>query len=140
MSCKNASNEIKTMDAKQHRFEMFITSNNLNLSQQNLSDKDMPDLIQFLQNFPAVETLDLSLNNIGDEGIVYFAERNINVKQVNLNGNNISDHGVALFAYKNQVVEYINFSHNFISDKGINQFSEINQTCLHSQFTTIQLH
>ncbi len=126
--------------AKQHRFLEFISKNSLNLSQQGLTDKDMPELTQFLLENPDITALNLSLNNIGDQGIADFAERNQTIIQLNFAGNNISDDGLAVFAYKNQVVKQANFSQNMISDKGITNFAKINETCYSSQFSQTQLH
>lgn len=130
----------KKIKNKQHRFVQFISNKNLDLCQQSLTDKDIPELIQFLLHYPEIKTLDLSLNNIGDQGLADFAERNLNITRVNFTGNNISDSGIAVFAYKNQVVEQVNFSHNPISDRGISNFAEINQICFNSQFSSLQLH
>lgn len=140
MSGNRIRNKDNAIEGVQHRFIQFVSNNSLDLSRQSLTDKDMPEIVQFLLQNPNVKTLDLSLNNIGDEGIAYFAERNQNIKRVNFEGNNISDQGVVVFAYKNQTVEQVNFSQNLISDRGINNFIEINETCLHSQFSTTQLH
>lgn len=140
MSNEDGSNEHKSCEAKQHRFVQFMSQGCLNLSQQGLTDKDMPELVQFLLQHPKIKILDLSLNNIGDDGIAYFADRNQNIKQVNFRGNNIGDNGVAVFAYKNQVVELVNFSSNLISDQGVTNFARINETCFHSQFSIKQIH
>jgi|GEM_PF-4726205 hypothetical protein len=140
MSSNQSGNEEKISAPRLHRFFQHVSNNNLDLSRQNLTDKDMPEIIQFLLQNPNVKALDLSLNNIGDEGIAYFAERNQHIISANFEGNNISDQGVAVFAYKNQAVEEVNFSHNLISDQGISNFVKINEICLHSQFSTIQLH
>lgn len=115
-------------------------SGSLNLRMKNLTDDDIPELIQFLMEYPDVQTLDLSLNNIGDRGVAEFAERNQTIIQVNFAGNNIGDRGVAAFAYKNQTVKQINFSNNLITEQGISNFAEINQTCYTSQFSKIQFH
>ena len=127
-------------NAKQHRFIEFIEKNCLNLSRQNLTDKDIPELTKFLFENPDITTLNLSLNNIGDRGIADFAERNQTIVQLNFSGNNISDDGLAVFAYKNQVVKQANFSHNMISHKGITNFAKINEICFTSQFSQTQLH
>jgi hypothetical protein len=134
------NNEDKKVGMKQHDFLQFISKGNLNLSRQELTDSDIPELIHFLLNNPDVKTLDLSLNNIGDQGIADFAERNQTTLQVNFAGNNISDLGVAVFAYKNRTVTQVNFTHNLISEEGIASFAEINQTCITSRFSKINLH
>lgn len=123
-----------------HRFEAFIDDDNLNLSRQDLTDKDIPDLIQFLRQYPKITSLNLSLNNIGDQGVADFAERNMTVVHVNFAGNIISDGGVAIFAYKNQVVEQVNFSHNRITEEGISNFMQINEVCHSTQFSKVKLH
>lgn len=140
MSLEHTNNEDKKIESNQHRFFQFISNENLDLSRQGLTDKDMPELIQFLLQHPKIKVLDLSLNNIGDEGIAYFVERNQYVIQINFSGNNISDLGIAIFAYKNEVVEQVNFSQNLITDQGITNFAQINQICQSSHFSSIQLH
>jgi uncharacterized membrane protein len=123
-----------------HRFVAFIDDENLNLSRQDLTDKDIPDLIRFLRQYPTITSLNLSLNNIGDQGLADFAERNQTVVHVNFAGNIISDGGVALFAYKNMVVEQVNFSHNRITEDGISNFMQINEICHTTQFSKVKLH
>jgi hypothetical protein len=123
-----------------HRFAAFIFNENLDLSRQNLTDKDMIDLIHFLMLHPKIKTLNLSLNNIGDQGIADFAERNLTVTQVNFAGNIISDSGAAVFAYKNRVIEQVNFSLNPISEKGVDNFCELNEVCHASIFSKVRLH
>lgn len=130
-------------ELKQKHFDFFvkfISNGNLNLHRQGLTDKDIPHLIRFLLQYPQVKTLDLSMNNIGDQGLADFAERNQTIVQADFTGNNISDNGLAVFAHKNQIVTRVNFSHNPISDQGITNFAKINQTCYNSQFSTKRLH
>lgn len=121
-------------------FSSNIFGSNMNLSYQNIDDKDIPELLQFLLEHPSIKTLDLSLNNIGDKGVADFVERNQTINYVNFSGNNIGDTGLAIFAYKNQVVTKVNFSLNPISEKGIYQFAQINEVCYTSQFSKNQLH
>lgn len=123
-------------------FDFFkhISSDSLNLCRKGLSDKDIPALIQFLQDNPNIKTVDLSLNNIGDQGIADFAERNHTVSIVNFTGNIISDHGLAVFAYKNQTITQVNFSQNPISDQGIDTFARINHTCFTGLFSKFRCH
>ena len=140
MSRKQAKHLTKKSADKNHRFNQYVSNKCLDLSLQGLTDVDMPELVQFLLQYPSITVLDLSLNNIGDEGISYFVDRNQNVKEVNFKGNNISDNGVAVFAYKNQVIEQVNFSHNLISDPGIVKFAKINEICSYTQFSNKQIH
>ena len=123
-----------------HRFVEFISNDMLDLSRQGLTDSDMIELSRFLREHPTVKHLNLSLNNIGDQGIADFAERNQTVISVNFTGNNISDGGVAVFAYKNQVIETVNFMHNLITHQGIDKFAQINETCSSSIFSAMKVH
>lgn len=140
MTHQEDSNKLQAAEKKQHRFVQYVSDENLNLCKQGLTDKDIPELILFLAQHPAVKSLDLSLNNIGDQGIADFAERNQTIIKVDFTGNNISDSGIAVFAYRNHVVEQVNFSHNLISDKGISNYAEINQTCFTTQFSAVRYH
>jgi hypothetical protein len=137
MSTKKTITEIEITP---HRFVQFISKENLNLCRQGLTDEDMPEIIQFLQQYPDIKTLDLSLNNLGDEGIANFAERNLTVRQVNFSGNNIGDYGLAIFAYKNHATLHVNFSYNLISEQGIANFIEINEICSSSHFSSMRSH
>jgi hypothetical protein len=123
-----------------HRFAQYITKENLDLSRQNLTDDDMPELVRFLMDYPKITSVNLSLNNIGDQGIADFAERNLTVTEVNFAGNIISDHGAAIFAYKNRVIEQVNFSHNRISELGVEHFCKLNEVCNATIFTKVRLH
>jgi len=128
------------VDTNHHRFDQYVSGETLNLSRQYLTDEDMQDIISFIHQYPDITKLDLSLNNIGDQGIADFSEKNQTVTNVNFTGNNISDHGVAVFAYKNLAVKQVNFSYNPISDKGIAHFVEINDMCNSSHFSTMKYH
>lgn len=118
----------------QHRFKKFIYGITLNLSRQNLSDEDIPELILFLWQHPEITVLDLSLNHIGNIGLAFFVERNETVNQVNFAGNNINDEGLVHFARKNQVVTQVNFCYNLVSEKGIHTYAEKNHACYSSRF------
>lgn len=100
----------------------------------------MPEIIQLLHQNPDITRLDLSLNNIGDQGIAAFSERNQTVTEVNFTGNNIGDRGIVVFAYNNLTVRWVNFSHNPISNKGIESYVKINDICSSSHFSTMQYH
>ena len=140
MSRKRSSSKKTKLVAEQHRFVQFIVDDYLNLSRQGLTDKNIPELTRFLLDHPGVTILNLSLNNIGNQGLADFAERNLSIINANFSGNIISDSGVAVFAYKNHMIEHVNFSHNLISDKGILAFAQINKTCSSTQFSTVNLH
>lgn len=121
-------------------FSQFLTGDKLNLSRLNLSDKDIPKIIQFLRQHPDVKEIDLSLNNIGDLGLADFAERNMTIMHANFLGNMITDTGVALFAFKNQCVIEANFSQNLISTEGVYKFANMNQVCVMSHFSSVKYH
>ncbi len=140
MARQKSKNESGAGNRKEHRFIEFVTNENLDLSRQNLTDKDMPEVIKFLMQYPNIKSLNLSMNNIGDQGIADFAERNLTVTQVNFAGNIIGDNGAAIFAYKNRVIEQVNFSHNRISEKGVEHFCEINEICSATIFSKVRLH
>lgn len=135
----NSSNKCPQV-AMNTRFSQFVSEKSLNLTRQELTDGDMPEIIQFLTQNPAIKNLNLSLNHIGDEGIVMLAEYNQTIAHLNLSGNNITDQGIADFATKNQHIIEANFSHNLITEKGIESFAHLNQTCYSSKFSKIQYH
>ena len=138
----NFSKPVLTKGAG-HPFTRFIIGYHLNLSRQGLTDKDIPELIRFLYHFeprPDIKTIDLSLNNLGDQGIADFVERNHTIFSANFAGNMISDLGLALFVYKNRTITEVNFSHNLISEQGIYHFAEKNDICYSSRFCTVQYH
>lgn len=126
--------------AKKHPFSRFLSGEHLNLSRQALTDADIPEIIQFLLHHPYVIKIDLSMNNIGDQGLLDFAERNQTIVSANFAGNLICDTGVVAFAVKNQTVKFINFSQNRISENAVHQFAEKNQTCSSCQFSVTQYH
>ena len=132
--------QYKVEDIKHHPFAKFIDGDKLNLSQQELSDTDIPEVMCLLELYPKVKKIDLSLNNIGDAGIVNFVEKNQTIVEANFCGNTISDRGVISFAFKNQFVKHVDFSHNLISMQGINHFAKENNACISTKFSTIQIH
>jgi hypothetical protein len=122
------------------RFAQYASDADLNLTRQDLTDKDIPDLIQFLTLNPTIRKVDLSLNNIGNLGLGIFAEKNKTVMHIDMTGNNITDEGLADFASKNQCVTEVNFSHNMISEEGIETFANLNRTCYSSKFSKMRYH
>lgn len=124
----------------EHDLAQYISGETLNLSRLGLTDTDMIDIMRFLYRYPEIKKLDLSLNNIGDQGLSDFSERNQTIMVVDFKGNNIGDHGIALFAYKNRTVLQADFTHNLISDKGISNYALINDVCDHTKFSTVCFH
>ena len=124
----------------EHPFFQHILGDTLNLSRQNLTDSDVMEVVRFLYEHPEIKKLNLSLNNIGDQGLADFSERNQTIIMADFTGNNIGDQGVALFAYKNRTIIQVDFSHNRISDEGITNYALINDVCDHTKFSTMRYH
>lgn len=86
-----------------------------------LHDKDVFSLLTKLKaNYPEVDDLDLTSNNIGNEGAAELADNFELVKQyqsISLENNHIGDKGIAQLA-KIPTVSYLNVANNNITDVG----------------------
>lgn len=139
-SRRKTKRKYKAVDVSKHPFTQFISGDKLNLSMQRLTDADIPEIMCLLELYPYVKKIDLSLNNIGDQGILDFVEKNQTIIEANFCGNTISDRGVIVFAFKNHLITHVDFSHNLISLEGIDHFAQQNLTCLSTKFSTMQYH
>ena len=77
-----------------------ITNNSLNLSECGLRDKDVPIILDFLASHKNISELDLSWNDIIDQGLVMLAA-NTTLHSLNLNApiyNHINPKAVGAFA------------------------------------------
>lgn len=96
------------------------TEHQLNLSNLNLSARDVSSIIEYLNEHPEITDLNLSHNELGDDGIMYFAKHNTSVITLNLAKNLICARGVIGFAQHNTVVTSLNLTSNLISEWAIN--------------------
>lgn len=69
-------------------------STRLSLRGLGLLSEDMPMLVNFLRNNPKITYVDLSYNDISNEGAGLLAQENLPVTSFNLSYNRITDDGV----------------------------------------------
>src|SRR6188508_1602423 len=78
----------------------------LDLSRQDLTDDDMPDLLRALSNNTSIKHLNLSTNKIGNAGAANLAER-LTLTSLDLERNAIGDAGVIALS-ENQSLASLN--------------------------------
>lgn len=92
-------------------------STTLDASNQNVQDSDIPALIQFLQDHPNIDKLNLGCNNLTDKSCAQLAQVHT-IADLNLFKNKIGDEGVKLLLQNNKISE-LDLRSNQISAAGI---------------------
>ncbi len=106
----------KTID---QMFDPNKESDFLLLGNQNLDDKSIPDLCNYLKRNPSIKKLFLRNNSIGPEGATFFAQNNKTIESLNLCINKIGDDGCdALIKHHKYLTELI-VNGNSIGDRGV---------------------
>ncbi|WP_131783995.1 hypothetical protein [Legionella gresilensis] len=100
----------------------------LNLSNQNVRDEDLIDVINFLISHPQIKTVNLSQNQIGAAGAKGFALHNTTATLVDLSWNRIGDVGAKDFALYNRITTAVDLSFNQIGNDGAKDFALHNKT------------
>lgn len=96
--------------------EQSISNNTLNLSYKNLSPEDAVTICIYLNRHPEIRSLDVSWNQIGDEGARVLAA-NTTLTTLNVRANLIGDEGAKALA-KNTSLKSLNVLCNRIGDEG----------------------
>ncbi len=91
----------------------------LDLHSQNLGDKDIPYLCEYLKRNQTIDTLDLQHNNIGPDGATYFSLHNQTIKNLDLNVNRIGDEGCDALIRRHPNLTGLRVEGNNISDRGV---------------------
>ncbi len=75
--------------------QVYTALETLNFSESNITDEDLKDLVEFIQNyFPNIKSLNLCGNSIGAPGAMYLAALT-ELETLELDINRIGDEGVA---------------------------------------------
>ncbi|MGQ3887530.1 hypothetical protein ACQUW5_00685 [Legionella sp. CNM-1927-20] len=119
---------------EQALLSLCSSSEVLNLSNQNVCDDDLIDIINFLNRHPQIKTVDLSCNQIGAIGAKDFALHNTAATTVNLRGNEIGAVGAKDFAEHNRTATTVDLGENQIGAVGAKDFALHNKTA-----TTVDL-
>lgn len=121
----------KLVSAKLINMKLVDTTlQKLNLSDYNIG-LEVKHLFSMLKENNTLLELDLSCNNIDDEGAEYLADMllvNKTLQYVNLNGNNIGDKGVRSISASllvNSSIKVIILSGNKISDEGAKYLADL---------------
>ena len=100
-------------------------------SQNTISAEDMELIIEAIQGNATLQMLDISSNNISDDGAVAISEclknKNISLQKLNMSHNKISDKGITIIGkalQENTTLKIFDISHNSISDNGVLAFSK----------------
>ena len=121
-----SENEITTTGVGKLFAALRINSQvkHMNLEKNLLGKGLSQNLLQFLMENIALESLNLNSCELSAEGLVGLAEglaKNNGIKQLYLNNNQIIDKGAEIVAFalaKNKVIKLIDLSSNKIRDKG----------------------
>ena len=112
----------------------YIPTEILNLSYNNIGIYGLDNIIENLKKRNCtLKKLNLSYNYLGNEGCFLISDslkNNKSLVSLNLTGNNILNEGVVAFAYNiksefNDTLKRINFKDNSITSNGIMQFCNI---------------
>ncbi len=99
------------------------TSNVWDLSHQGLDADDLARVVTHLQKYPAITSLNLTGNLLGDVGIQALLKAPT-ITRLNLMGNNLSDHAIGVLSQLKQLIE-LNLNINTIGDKGALTLGEL---------------
>ena len=97
--------------------EKFHKGNTMNLRRANITCEDMPAILQFLNTHPTITKLDISNNDIGDEGIKAFAV-NETIQELDASYTNAGDEGVKALA-ANTTIQTLNIKNNKFGVEGL---------------------
>lgn len=124
----------------------FLPSEIINLSNNNISSSGLENIVDNLKNKSCtLKKLNLTNNFIGNEGCLIIGEcfkYNKSLVSLNLSGNNILDDGIVYIAQNlksefNTTLKKINFRDNSITSKGIMQFCSILKSEPRDRFSKI---
>ena len=98
----------------------------INLSSNCLSDEGLKNLFKFLDKESKIHYINLSWNNITNDGFIFLCKtistNKLKIKSLNVSGNKINDEGFKAFIEEVKVGTFnylnkINFSHNLFTDE-----------------------
>lgn len=96
----------------------YLGGEYLDLSNQDLNDNDVGELINFLDRHPRITSLYLNNNRIGNKGAGLLANRNL--RSLSLNNNLIGNEGAKLLAKSN--IQLLSLMSCRINNDGVNLF------------------
>lgn len=128
----------------------YVQGDFLDLSGQEIQDRDIPNLVKFLGENLHIKKIKLLGNNIGDQGAIQLVivssieeidltenkvthvgiqglANSTTVKKLKLNNNPIGDEGIQLLAHNESILE-LEVSGCGISGKGISEVFKVNRT------------
>ena len=127
--------QISNLESKIHKYQR---STNVNLTFENLSDDDMPLIVNRILINHVCTILDLSTNQITSAGVLILAKvlrENATLKEVSLANNHVCDEGIRFLAeslaYHNSTLTTLGLGSNDITDAGAEYLAQIlavNQT------------
>lgn len=103
-------------------FDMVVDMDQLDLSNRNIQDTNIPIILNFLQSHPEITKINLSQNNISDEGAALLAS-NQTLTSINLSENHIHDQGAIALA-KSHTVQDLNLNYNHVGIAGVIAFKD----------------
>ena len=125
---------------------LYLPIDILNLSHNNIGKIGLENIVKNLKsNLCTLKKLNLEKNYIGNEGCIILGESfkyNKSLVSINLSGNNILDEGVIAIANNlkseiNKTIKKINFRDNSITSQGIIEFCSILKSEPIDRFTKI---
>eukprot|EP01062_Namystynia_karyoxenos_P025964 TRINITY_DN20327_c0_g1_i1.p2 TRINITY_DN20327_c0_g1~~TRINITY_DN20327_c0_g1_i1.p2 ORF type:complete len:210 (+),score=59.62 TRINITY_DN20327_c0_g1_i1:100-729(+) len=129
---------VPTRESKAN-FEMLVRKKfsrcgaDCTLSNRCITDDEFEFILRELQRNPAVSTLDVGSNLIGNRGaeaLAYFLRDNDTVTNIDLYGNEIADQGADALARalrNNQTLQLLDLRANKISERGVKALAQVKQ-------------
>lgn len=84
-------------EAKPSRFDQYVSGNKIDLSQRNIHDADMPELVNYLSQHPAIKIVDLRLNYITATGATTLSKCKT-ISELDISANYIGSQGAKALA------------------------------------------
>lgn len=117
-----ARNENEIESEIEPIFGRLPVGNCLDLSNANLTNDHIPELVEYLEKHSEITTLDISFNNISDKGAQALAT--LGLIKLDASNNKIRSAGAQALATKNNTLKELDLGFNFITDEDVQELAQ----------------
>eukprot|EP01083_Nonionella_stella_P022645 62629_1 len=121
------SHEMCSILSKVLRCNQSLTTLNISCQAQGIGDDGMKWIAEALKGNHVLETLDLSCNSIGCDGVMYLATETCSLKYLSLRGNRLTDIGaryICKIIESNESLQYLDLRSTNLKDDGLYLIAE----------------